>query len=237
MAVLKWYCGECRKVLQVKMTFFVCIFRSKNIIFVPSAVRDCVSKVLVFLFHIYKMKTHKLLKRFQVYKRKVRFWNIFQFTTWKKHVSDTFFNFKTRKPPFWSSFILKNAKTRFWSVFFIFTKWKSSFLNCFSSLPHGNNLFEAFSVFKNEKTRFGSVFKFTKWKNTFLKHFSSTWKPPFWIVFQFSKIKKHVFQALLSLRNEKTRFPSVFKLTKWKKRIFELFFKLTLWKSPFWSVF
>ena len=146
MAVLKWYCGECRKVLQVKMTFFVCIFRSKNIIFVPSAVRDCVSKVLVFLFHIYKMKTHKLLKRFQVYKRKVRFWNIFQFTTWKKHVSDTFFNFKTRKPPFWSSFIFKKCKITFlkrflhiykmkkllFELFFKFTTWKQPFWSIFS---------------------------------------------------------------------------------------------------------
>ena len=122
MAVLKWYCGECRKVLQVKMTFFVCIFRSKNIIFVPSAVRDCVSKVLVFLFHIYKMKKHKLLRRFSSLQNENTFLKRFSIL-------------KHGNRPFEALSYLKNAKTRFWSVFFIFKKWKSSFLNCFLSSP------------------------------------------------------------------------------------------------------
>ena len=128
------------------------------------------------------------------------------------------------------------------------------------------HVFEAFSSYlQNEKAPFWTVFQVYHMETTFLKRF------------QFLKMKKHVFEAFFKYmeatflnrfsilkdkksrfssafeftRNEKTSFPIVFKLTKWKnmfskrfqtyrmkkKRIFELFFKLTLWKSPFWSVF
>ena len=58
-------------------------------------------------------------------------------------------------------------------------------------------------------------------------------------------MKKHVFEAFLSLQNEKntflkrfsvlkmkkTRFLSAFKFTKWKKHVFDTFSNFAKWKS------
>ena len=50
-------------------------------------------------------------------------------------------------------------------------------------------------------------------------------------------MKKHVFESLLSLQNEKIHFWSVFQVYKMKKQVLEALSYLQNQKTRFWSVF
>ena len=50
-------------------------------------------------------------------------------------------------------------------------------------------------------------------------------------------MKRHVFEAFLSLQNEKIHFWSVFQVYKMKKQVLEALLYLQNEKTRFWSVF
>ena len=50
-------------------------------------------------------------------------------------------------------------------------------------------------------------------------------------------MKKHVFESLLSLQNEKIHFWSVFQVYKMKKQVLEALLYLQNEKTRFWTVF
>ena len=50
-------------------------------------------------------------------------------------------------------------------------------------------------------------------------------------------MKKHVFESLLSLQNEKIHFWSVFQVYKMKEQVLEALLYLQNEKTRFWSVF
>ena len=76
------------------MTFCVCIFQSKNIVYVPSAVRDFDSKVLVFLLrNIVKWFGLEINDMVIFYKMRGTFWSMFQVYKLKNHVFEACFKF------------------------------------------------------------------------------------------------------------------------------------------------
>ena len=167
----------------MNITFCVCIFRSKNIVFVPFAVRDFDSKVLVFLFlntvnwfrqeinaygDLLQNERHVLKHVSNLQNETTRFWSVFQVYKIKNTFLKRLSSLKNKKHVFEAFSSLQNKKKHVFEAF--------------SSLQHENHFFEAFFTLKNEKARFWSVFKFTKWKNTFLKRF------------HICKMKKYVFK-------------------------------------------
>ena len=151
------------------MTFCVCIFRSKNIVFVSFVVRDFDSKVLLFLFlntekwfrqeinaygDLLQNERHVLKHVSNLQNEKSRFWSVFQLykisKKFLKHISSL--QSETTRRVY-----KNNEEKRFWSVFQV-CMMKKSFL-------------KRFHVYTMKKTRFWSIFKFTTLKNMFLKCF------------------------------------------------------------------
>ena len=188
MAVLQWYGGKWGRILLVKMIFWIRIFRSKNTVFVPFAVRDFDSKVLVFLF----------LNTVKWFRQEINAYHGGLLQNERrdlKHISN-----------------LQNEKSRFWSVFQVY-KIKKSFLKHILNLQ--NETTRMFTKITKQHV-FEAFFKFAEWKSCFLSDFQVyTMKKRFWSVSMFTKWKKKTFlKHVSSLQNEKTRFWSVFQIYK-----------------------
>ena len=127
--VIRWQVGEN---FVSENDILRCIFRSKNIVFVPFAVRHFDSKVLVFLF----------LNTVKWFRQEINAYH-----------GDLLQN-ERRDLKHFSN--LHNEKSRFWSVFQVY-KIKKSFLKHISSLQKETT--RVFTKLNNEATRFWSVFQ------------------------------------------------------------------------------